>query len=265
MKIFTVAAGLAAGRDHADAEALLREGHRCPSTTSSSATRIPRTGSRISQVLAVSSNICAAKIGLEPRRRQALRRRCGASASARRPGCRCRAKSAGTLAPARAPWVQVETAAAAFGQGISVTNLQLAMAIAAIANGGELMEPILVKKVTTATGELVREAAPRVRRRVVPRARRARDGRDAGGGDRRRGHRRRGGHRRLPGRRQDRDRAEDRSGHRALLARQVHRVVRRLRAGGEAGGRDRGHARRADGRARRRRGRRADLPPRRRR
>ena len=42
------------------------------------------------------------------------------------------------------------------------------MATAAIANGGELMEPILVKKVTTATGELVREATPRVRRRVVP-------------------------------------------------------------------------------------------------
>jgi cell division protein FtsI (penicillin-binding protein 3) len=64
--------------------------------------------------------------------------------------------------------VQVETASAAFGQGIGVTNVQLAMATAAIANGGELMEPVLVKRVTTADGEVVREAAPRVRRRVVP-------------------------------------------------------------------------------------------------
>jgi cell division protein FtsI (penicillin-binding protein 3) len=64
--------------------------------------------------------------------------------------------------------VQVETASAAFGQGIGVTNLQLAMATAAIANGGELLEPILVKRVTTAQGEVVREAVPRVRRRVVP-------------------------------------------------------------------------------------------------
>jgi cell division protein FtsI (penicillin-binding protein 3) len=64
--------------------------------------------------------------------------------------------------------VQVETASAAFGQGIGVTNVQLAMATAAIANGGELMEPVLIKRVTTADGEVVREAAPRVRRRVVP-------------------------------------------------------------------------------------------------
>jgi cell division protein FtsI (penicillin-binding protein 3) len=64
--------------------------------------------------------------------------------------------------------VQVETAAAAFGQGIGVTNIQLAMGAAAIANGGELMEPIIIRKVTTATGEVVREAAPHVRRRVIP-------------------------------------------------------------------------------------------------
>jgi len=62
----------------------------------------------------------------------------------------------------------VETAAASFGQGISVTNLQLAMAVAAMANGGSLMEPLLVRKVTNANGELIREGAPRVRRRVVP-------------------------------------------------------------------------------------------------
>jgi cell division protein FtsI (penicillin-binding protein 3) len=63
--------------------------------------------------------------------------------------------------------VAVETASAAFGQGISVTNLQLAMATAAIANGGRLMDPILVRRVESASGELVREAAPRVRRQVV--------------------------------------------------------------------------------------------------
>ena len=42
----------------------------------------------------------------------------------------------GVLRPRGRPWVQVETAAASFGQGISVTNLQMAMAIAAVANGG---------------------------------------------------------------------------------------------------------------------------------
>jgi cell division protein FtsI (penicillin-binding protein 3) len=41
------------------------------------------------------------------------------------------------------------------------------MATAAIANGGRLMEPVLVRRVQSGTGELVREAAPRVRRQVV--------------------------------------------------------------------------------------------------
>src|SRR6185369_8044068 len=62
---------------------------------------------------------------------------------------------------------QVETASAAFGQGIGVTNMQMAMAAAALANGGELMEPLLVRKVTTSSGEVVRDVAPHVRRRVV--------------------------------------------------------------------------------------------------
>ncbi|HEY4103808.1 MAG TPA: penicillin-binding transpeptidase domain-containing protein, partial [Polyangiaceae bacterium] len=52
---------------------------------------------------------------------------------------------------------------------IGVTNVQMAMAAAALANGGELMEPMLVRKVTTSTGEVVREVAPHVRRRVVSR------------------------------------------------------------------------------------------------
>ncbi|HMR11129.1 MAG TPA: penicillin-binding transpeptidase domain-containing protein, partial [Polyangiaceae bacterium] len=122
----------------------------------------------VSQVLAVSSNICAAKIGLSMGGNKLydslLRFGFGQESGVPLPG-----ESSGTLRPRGRPWVQVETAAASFGQGISVTNLQLAMATAALANGGQLMEPIIVKRVTTATGELVREAAPRTRRRVVPR------------------------------------------------------------------------------------------------
>jgi cell division protein FtsI (penicillin-binding protein 3) len=73
------------------------------------------------------------------------------------------------LRPRDRPWVQVETAAASFGQGISVTSLQLAMATAAIANGGKLMEPILVKKVVSSDHTTIREAVPRVRRQAVSR------------------------------------------------------------------------------------------------
>jgi cell division protein FtsI (penicillin-binding protein 3) len=120
----------------------------------------------LSQVLSHSSNICAAKIGLslgDQKLYEGFRRfGFGESTGAPVPG-----ESAGVLRPRARPWVQVETAAAAFGQGISVTNLQLAMATAAIANDGSLMEPLIVKRVTSASGELIRQSVPRVRRRVI--------------------------------------------------------------------------------------------------
>lgn len=120
----------------------------------------------VAQILAQSSNICSAKIGMTlggDRLYEGFRR----FGFGQRTGVPTAGESAGTLRPRGRPWVQVETASASFGQGISVTNLQMAMATAAIANGGNLMEPILVRRVKTATGEVVREAAPRVRRRVV--------------------------------------------------------------------------------------------------
>ncbi len=49
-----------------------------------------------------------------------------------------------------------------------MTTVQLAIAMGAIANGGRLMEPLLVKKVTDARGNIVRENTPHVRREVVP-------------------------------------------------------------------------------------------------
>jgi cell division protein FtsI (penicillin-binding protein 3) len=55
----------------------------------------------------------------------------------------------------------------AFGQEIGVTGLQITMAAAAIANGGYLMKPILVKRVEDDEGRVVRETKPRVVRRVL--------------------------------------------------------------------------------------------------
>ena len=45
--------------------------------------------------------------------------------------------------------------------------MQLAMAMGAIANGGRLLEPLLVKRVTDGTGAVVREGVPHVRREAV--------------------------------------------------------------------------------------------------
>ena len=74
-------------------------------------------------------------------------------------------EQSGTLAPP--PWAEIELANRAFGQGVAVTPLQMALGYSAIANGGELMEPRLVTEVQNKNGETVREYAPVMRRRVV--------------------------------------------------------------------------------------------------
>ena len=166
VKIFTLAAGLAAGAI-SPTQKLYCEKGMMPVDNVVIRDTHPAEWLTVSQVLAISSNICAAKVGLSlggARLYEAFRRFGFGQAS----GIPLPGESSGTLRPRGRPWVQVETAAASFGQGISVTNLQLAMATAALANGGNLMQPVIIKKVSTATGEIVREAAPRVRRRVVP-------------------------------------------------------------------------------------------------
>ena len=64
-------------------------------------------------------------------------------------------------------WFEIDLAAISFGQGISVTPIQITAAMAAIANGGLLMEPYLVEKITTADGQLVEKRLPQVRHRVI--------------------------------------------------------------------------------------------------
>ncbi len=119
------------------------------------------------QVLAKSSNIGALKIGLqlgEPALYATYRRfGFGEPTAISLPG-----EASGVLRPQGRAWYDAETATASFGQGISITTLQLAMAMSAIANGGKLLEPILVKKVTDGRGETVRESSVHVRRQVVP-------------------------------------------------------------------------------------------------
>lgn len=119
------------------------------------------------QILAKSSNIGALKIGLnlgEAGLYSTLRRfGFGESTGLPLPG-----EAAGVLRPKGRPWFDLETANASFGQGISVTTIQLAMALGAIANGGRLLEPVLVRKVSDSRGNVVREGTTHVRREVVP-------------------------------------------------------------------------------------------------
>jgi cell division protein FtsI (penicillin-binding protein 3) len=54
-------------------------------------------------------------------------------------------------------WREIEFSNMAFGQGLSVTGLQMAKAYAAMANGGHVMKPILVKSVIDMAGDVVLE------------------------------------------------------------------------------------------------------------
>lgn len=61
----------------------------------------------------------------------------------------------------------IDRVTVAFGQGVSVTPLQLTMAMAAIGNGGVLMEPHIVKEIVDPHGHKVQEFPPRPVRRVL--------------------------------------------------------------------------------------------------
>jgi cell division protein FtsI (penicillin-binding protein 3) len=61
----------------------------------------------------------------------------------------------------------VERANAYFGHGMTASSMQLATAMAAIANGGRLMKPYLVKAVTDESGKIIKEFQPQFVRRVL--------------------------------------------------------------------------------------------------
>ncbi|MFA5163421.1 MAG: penicillin-binding protein 2 [Patescibacteria group bacterium] len=61
---------------------------------------------------------------------------------------------------------EIDAATASFGQGISVTPLQMVMAYSALANRGELMKPYLVKTIVRPDGHRD-EVSPKMVRKVV--------------------------------------------------------------------------------------------------
>jgi penicillin-binding protein 2 len=67
----------------------------------------------------------------------------------------------------RQPWYPGETPSVAIGQGyLTVTPLQLANMMAAVANGGTLYRPRLVSRIETINGQRVYEQGPEVIRAI---------------------------------------------------------------------------------------------------
>ncbi|MGD8703411.1 MAG: penicillin-binding protein 2, partial [Desulfosarcina sp.] len=83
-----------------------------------------------------------------------------------RSGIDCPGETAGSLSSFKA-WSAIDTGAIAFGQGISVSAIQLIAATSAIANDGLLMKPMLVKAITDRKGQPVKQYAPEPVRRAV--------------------------------------------------------------------------------------------------
>jgi cell division protein FtsI/penicillin-binding protein 2 len=72
----------------------------------------------------------------------------------------------GTVHPVK-QWDKLKISRVPIGQGIAVTHLQMMMAMSAIANQGRLMQPLLVSRLETPSGELFAQYHPRMVRRVV--------------------------------------------------------------------------------------------------
>ena len=118
-------------------------------------------------VLSESSNICAAKIG-EAVGKEKLVAALRAFGFGERTGIGLPGEGKGSVPdPARMPAIALDTIS--YGQGMSATGIQTAMAMAAIASGGTLLEPILVKEIVGPDGTvLVHRERKEIRRVLRP-------------------------------------------------------------------------------------------------
>lgn len=126
----------------------------------------PYGGLTVQQVIQKSSNIGAAKISNKagPRRLDQYLRDFGFG---NKSGIQFPGETTGLLKNHQRCRSLIDRVTTAFGQGVSVSVLQLTMALGAIGNGGVLMEPLLVKEIVSPKGDKVREFEPRAVRRVL--------------------------------------------------------------------------------------------------
>lgn len=119
----------------------------------------------VTQTVTESSNICASKIG-ENLGKSGLHSYLSRFGFGKDTGINLPGEQSGQL-PGTKKWGPVELATISFGQGISVTSLQLATALSAIANGGFIMEPYIIKKIVSHNGKIIREKRPKVVKRAI--------------------------------------------------------------------------------------------------
>jgi cell division protein FtsI (penicillin-binding protein 3) len=121
----------------------------------------------LSDILKYSSNIGATKVGKEVGPAY-LHHKLAEFGIGAKLGVDCPGEASGSLLPVRR-WTEIDLAAICFGQGVSVSALQLATVVSAVGNGGLLMKPYLVREITDAYGRTVKSFEPTPLRRVISR------------------------------------------------------------------------------------------------
>lgn len=123
----------------------------------------------VKEIIMKSSNIGAAKITIERLGDQELydyARRFGVG---QRTDIPLPGEARGILYPVN-KWYKVSLAQIPMGHGVMVTRLQMLRAIAAIANGGWLMQPMIVSRLQEHDGTVVQRYAPQRVRQVISEA-----------------------------------------------------------------------------------------------
>jgi cell division protein FtsI (penicillin-binding protein 3) len=118
-----------------------------------------------SRILAVSSNVGAAKIGARLGR-EGLHASLAAFGFGERTAVELPGEVRGQLVQPRS---DISVATQSFGHGLSATALQVTNAMAAIANGGQLLRPFVVRRVVDpGTGEVLEATQPALVRQAIP-------------------------------------------------------------------------------------------------
>jgi cell division protein FtsI (penicillin-binding protein 3) len=117
------------------------------------------------QIIKFSSNIGASKVG-EKMGKERLYRYISAFGFGEKTRAGLPGEGKGMVHHPRY-WSPVALDTISFGQGISVTAIQLATALSAIANGGFLMKPYVVERITNEKGEMVQSFKPETVRKVI--------------------------------------------------------------------------------------------------
>jgi cell division protein FtsI (penicillin-binding protein 3) len=161
-KVFTIAAALDSGTVKAT------DVYNCENGAYRIADRVihddhPHSRLTVSEIIKYSSNIGAAKIGFKMGEEK-LSGYLYNFGFGGRTGIDLPGESPGNL---KRHWYGIDLATISFGQGLSLSAIQLVSAVSAIANGGNLMKPYLVERIYDDSGKEVQKFEPQIVRRVI--------------------------------------------------------------------------------------------------